>query len=457
MPDIQYGKSAYARSRGSMPDLPVVNMFAEAAPIAKQGTVLQSRKGLSPFETLGSGPIRAIYRQDGVLSGNRITVSGNEVFSGSSLIGAIGGSGPVSVAGDNNEVLIAAGGPLYRWDGSSFSVVAFPDGAPVRKITQLAGYFIAIRGDAAFPQRWYFSSPGDGSSWDGLDYASAESEPDRLLDALVVNDSLVFLGSETVEFWTRTGNADLPFSAIEQRVFKRGAIATGCAVSVDNSFIWVGDDKIVYRGDQVPVAISQDGHSERLNASDTFSVYVVDDERHKFVCIRLDSDTLVYDITTQEWCEFESYGRANFRVLSADSTVMGDDETGTLWVFSGYVDAGVQIERRFRGGFPVDGGSVPMSVVRLRAEVGNTSFLIGSYADPVIEMRLSDDYGRTWSDWEAEPLGTQGDYRTMPEWRALGVADYPGILFEWRVTDPIPFRIADALINEQHGGRQRAA
>lgn len=438
-----------------MPELPLVNIFVEQAPADKGGVILQSRKGLSEDRVIGDGPVRGTFQRDGILGGVRITVSGHKVYSEATLLGSITGDGPVSIDGDNNEVLIAAGGPLYRWDGITFGAVDFPDGANVRAIKQLAGYFIAIRGDDDFPQRWYFSAPGDGSSWDGLDYASAENEPDRLLDALVVNDGLVFLGGETTEFWTRTGNADLPFSVIEQRVFERGVIGTGCAVAVDNSFIWVGDDKIVYRGGNVPEAISQDGHAERLNASAAFSVYLVEDERHKFVCIRLDSDTLVFDVTTGQWCEFESYGRVNFRGLCADGTVIGDDETGTLWDFTGYTDAGGQLERRLRGGFPVDGGALRLNNVRVRVEVGGTDFLTGDYLAPQIEMRISNDYGKTWTDWEAESLGEQGDYRTMPEWRALGMGDYPGVLFEWRVTDPVGFRFSGAMLNERHGGLAR--
>lgn len=452
MPEIQYGRSAYARNRGSMPELPLVNVFVEQAPADRGGVILQSRKGLVENITVGAGPVRATFQRDGIVSGSRVTISGDTAYSGTTNIGAIAGSGPASIDGDNDEVMMTAGGPLYRYSGGLFSPVDFPDGASVIKVVQLAGYFIAIR---AGTQRWYFSPVGGGLVWDGLDYASAESEPDQLYDVLVVNDGLVFLGSETIEFWTRTGNADLPFAAIEQRVFKRGVIGTGCAVAVDNSFIWVGNDKIVYRGGNVPEAISQDGHAERLNASETFSVYLVEDERHKFVCIRLDSDTLVFDVTTGQWCEFESYGRGNFRGNCADGTLIGDDETGALWAFSDYIDAGGVLERRLRGGFPIDGGTTGLNVVRVRTEVGGTGFLTGDYVAPVIEMRISNDYGKTWTDWEAETLGAQGEYRTMPEWRALGMGDYPGVLFEWRVTDPVGFRFSGATLNERHGGMAR--
>ncbi len=87
--------------------------------------------------------------------------------------------------------------------------------------------------------------------------------------------------------------------------------------------------------------------------------------------------------------------------------------------------------------------------------MGQAIDLTGDYADPTIEMRFSDDFGRTWTGWEGASLGVQGDYRDMPEWRALGIVDYPGGIFEFRVTDPIGVRFSQALINEAGGGRSR--
>ena len=38
---MQFGLSAFTRSRGDLPELPVVNMFAEQAPTEEGGVVLQ--------------------------------------------------------------------------------------------------------------------------------------------------------------------------------------------------------------------------------------------------------------------------------------------------------------------------------------------------------------------------------------------------------------------------------
>ena len=169
-----------------------------------------------------------------------------------------------------------------------------------------------------------------------------------------------------------------------------------------------------------------------------------------------DDCTMVYDLTTQQWCEFASRGLTNYRVQCAvPGPVMGSAVDGRLYRFNGYLDAGGVLERRWAGGFPITGGAHPMNNVRVTCNGGQTPHLEGDYTEPQIEMRFSNDAGQTWSEWEADTLGAQGNYRSLPEWRALGMADAPGILFEWRVTDPVSVRFSGAQINEQHGGRQR--
>lgn len=448
MPDLPLGKSAYERMRGSMPHIPVVNYIVEKAPTEKGGMIYQSRRPFVRIGQVGDGPIWATQQRDGVLNGARITVSGTQVYASDYVVGEIGINGPISMASNATRVLIAAGGNMVSWDGSTFKVVEFPDNAPVTKIAYLGGYFIAIRKGT---QRWYFSV--DGDTWDGLDYAAAESNPDILIDAIAANDILVLIGTTSTEFWVKTGNADLPFQAIQQRLFEYGAIATGCAVAADNTHFWIGNDAIVYRAGNVPEPISDDGQTALIQKSSIWQMYEMLDERHKLLIVRLDDRALVFDITSGEWSEFASYGYDTLRILSSDETVFGDAVDGSLWAFGSSFNDEPIMERRLAGGFPIDGGSVTIDRLRARVEVGQATDLVGDYVEPVIEMRFSDDLGKTWSDWEPESLGEQGDYRQIVEWRALGSFDHPGAMFEFRVTDPISARFTSASINDAGGGR----
>lgn len=455
MSALDYGNSAYSRERGNLPELPLINLFIEQTPTTASGVVLQSRAGLVDNTELGAGPIRALYRADGVMGGDLITVSGSTVYRGSTALGTIAGTGSISFAADENEIVVNAGAGVYRSTGLNWVLVDFPDGANVSKLVDTAGYFIALRSGT---QQFYFSSVLDGSAWDGLDYASTENEPDPGRDALVVNDTIVFFGSQTVEFWAKTGVADAPFSPIEGRVYQKGVIATGCAAKFDNSFAWIGNNKIVYVGGNVPDRISDAGIEERISQSTSYALWTFFFEGHEFLVVRLSQGSWLFDAQTREWCEFQSYGRVNWRAQCAtqDGLLFGDDETGTVWEFgAGFVDAGGVLERRFRAGAPLTGGAFIADNLRLSVNVGEAIDLTGDYADPVVELRTSDDGGRTWGPWEEGDLGTQGAYRTRCEWRRLGMFDDPGILADIRCSDPVPFRVSSASVNEAGGGRSR--
>ena len=93
---LEYGKGAYSRTRGNLPPLETVNMFVEAS--QSQGVVMQSRPPLKQVAEIGSGPVQASLERDGVFDGDRFTISGGFAYRGATLLGAVSGSGPASIA-----------------------------------------------------------------------------------------------------------------------------------------------------------------------------------------------------------------------------------------------------------------------------------------------------------------------------------------------------------------------
>jgi len=442
---LEYGKGAYERTRGNLPALTTVNMFVEQS--ASQGIVMQSRLPLKEVETVGAGPVQASVVRDGVFGGDRFTISGGIAYRGVVALGAVVGTGPASIAVRAAEVLFNAGGPIYSFNGTDFVEVTFPDSSNVTKVFYTSGYFIALEQGTGY---WFFSAVNDGRTWDALDFAEVETEPDALLDAVVLDGVIAFMGLNSIEFWAFTGNADLPFSPIQQRVFEQGIIASGCAVQEDNTFFWIGSDSIPYRNGDVPQAFGGDFIVERIKASSTYRVYLLTDDRHKFVCIRLDTETWAYDITTGEVFELRSYGRDNFRC----GPDYGDDETGKIWEFTGYGtenDEGI-VERILTAGERLLGPKTYDSVT-VECNVGTTPFVSGDYVDPVLEFRTSDDGGNLWTDWEQDTLGEQGDYRKIVEYRALGMFNLPGSLFQIRLADPVDLRVSGFYDNQNAKGR----
>jgi hypothetical protein len=464
MPSIAYGSRTYRRANGNFPELTLINMFPERALTSENQVALLSRPGLGLLATLGSGPVKGMFCKAGTLNGDVFTIGGTNLYRGTTSLGTLSaGVGAVpSFAGGFGELLVAYGLGLALYDGSSLTGPVFPDVANVRAVEFIGSLFVGVRGDTS--GKFYWSAPLDGSSWDALDFATAEREPDSLLDIKALGDNIWLFGQQSIESWAHTGDADLPFTRIEQVAFDQGIMATGCVVAADNTLFFIGSKRVVYRLGQVPERISDHGIEERLAASTSASLFTFWYQGHEFVCMRLDDETLVYDCSTQEWCEFQSEEGnwiVGFAAMQGKTAYLGHATAfpGQILGWSEWDDLGEALERRFSVAQQLDD---PLSIDRLQLWVnaGQTDILSGQGSEPVIEMRYSQDAGNTWSDWEETDIGNAavggtGQYRTVPEWRALGMFDFPGFLCEFRFTDPGPLRVSAVKINEKGGGRSR--
>lgn len=449
MPRMQFGLTAFERARGDLPELPVINMFAEEAPTEQVGVVLQSRPGLSDRVTdMGVGPVTGLFKADGVLAGNLFGISGGSFYAGTFSVGAIDGTGPVSMDGYEDLLFVTAGGGLWSYNGSTLAGVAFPDDASVAKVVVGGSRAICIRSDT---ETYYWSDVLSGTIG-ALSFSSAESQPDRLRDALFIDDILVLFGAETVEFHPNTQDAALPFQPLEGRVFERGIRETGCATKFGSTFAWVTDTNQVCVSDPDNI-ISKPGLEALVEASASVSLWTFYLEGTEFLALRIDAGTWVYSLRSRLWSQFASYGETNWIPQCFAGGVFGSSVDGkTMEWGSAHQDLGGVLERRFRGGFPLNSGSMTVNNTIIRTNVGQTPFLTGDYAVPQVEMRRSLDAGQTWGKWRGVPLGEQGQYRRKVQWTACGMAGQPGWLAEFRVTDPVPFRVSDVLINETWGG-----
>lgn len=441
---LQFGLTAFERARGNLPSLPVVNMFAEEAPTEQAGVVLQSRPGLADRSAnMGSGPVQALFKGDGVLDSALYGVSGTHLYAGTTDKGAVNGSGPFSMAGYEDKLFVAGGGSLWGYDGASLAAVTFPDSANVIKCLVGASRVIAIRSDT---EEVYWSDVLS-STIDGLSFATAESQPDRLRDALFIDDVLILFGAETVEFWPNTGDPDLPFQPLEGRVFERGVRATGCATKFGSTFAWVTNANQICISDPENI-VSKAGLEALIEASTSVRLQTFMLEGTEFLWLKLDDADWVFSARAKTWSQFSTYGADGWAPTCFAGGVFGASDGHTLAWGTDHVDLGDVLERRFRAGTQINSSGVTVDNLSLRTNPGQTPYLSGDYTDPVVEARLSKDAGQTWGNWKAKSLGAQGQYRQLVRWAALGQARQPGLLVEFRVTDPVPFRISDVLVNE---------
>lgn len=448
---LQFGLSSFERAKGDLPRLPVINMFAEEASTVEGGVVLQSRPGLSDRAAdMGTGPVEALFKRDGVIFGRLFGVSNGELYQETTSLGAVTGSQSVSMAGNETGLMVTAGGTMRFYDGTTLANVTFPDSANVIKVLSGASRFIAIRGGSG---KFYWTE-ALGSTFGALDFATAESMADGLLDALFIDDGLILFGTETVEFWPNTGDDNLPFVPLEGRVFEKGIKATGCAAIFDASFCWVGNDNVLYTNGPKPIAISDPGLEEKIAATTDCRLWTFFIEGTEFLALRVDEGTWVRSSRSGKWSEMRSVGQDNWIPQCYAAGIFGSSIDGRTMEFNAvHTDLGGELERTFRAGVPLDGGIQPLSNVTLRVNSGQTPYLTGDYTNPTVEMRLSRDVGQTWGDWKAKTLGAQGKYRKKVQWRGVGTFSRPGFLAEFRCTDPVPFALSGVYLNEPFGGR----
>lgn len=452
MPSIGYGLGAYRRTNGNFPPLRLINMFVEPSKTSEGGVALISRPGLGLLATNGTGPIKKLYSKQGTFTGDVFSVSASTLYRGTSSLGTVAGTGPVSIVGGESEIVVCAGSTPKSYNGTNFQDIVFPDTASVIAVEYIGSLFVYVRANT---HKVYWSDPLDGRTINALDFFSAEREPDLLLDVKALGDNLWLFGQSTVEVWQHTGDSDLPFTRLEQVTFDKGIMDTGCVIKADNSLVFIGDNGSVYRTSDVPERISDHWLEERILDSDSWKLFSFIFEGHEFVAVRLDDETFCYDCSTSEWCEFQTDGGnwiAQDAAMVGRIAYFGHSSNGSIMGWDEWDDLGTELERRFSVAQQLE---EPLSVdsIKLWANAGQTPLVEGQGSEPTVEMRTSDDAGNTWDDWDSDSLGVQGDYRQVPEWRGLGQFDFPGFLAEFRVTDPVPFRVSAVKINDRGGRR----
>jgi hypothetical protein len=102
-------------------------------------------------------------------------------------------------------------------------------------VTTLAAYVI-IAVNAS--QRLYFIRPAE--FWVEI-FAEAETEPDRVYQVVTVGNTFWAMGANTIEPWSPTGDADIPFAPIIGRALRYGIVA-GSARVLNDDVVYIASD-----------------------------------------------------------------------------------------------------------------------------------------------------------------------------------------------------------------------
>lgn len=418
-PALQYSEGRSQLWSGAK----LLNCYAQASDGDKADPfMVMAIPGLAPFANVSSFPVRGTHEMGGIL----FAVIGVELYAiladgTAGAIGTIPGTAPVMMADNGTQLAIQADGDTgYVYDAPTTTLhSSIPNLPPVSNVVYIDGYFVWT---VAESDQFIISALGDGLTYDPLDVATVEGDPDDIIGVVNLQRELQFWGAETMEPWWNTGNADFPFERQGNAFVDRGVIDRDSLVKIDNSLILVGNDRIVYRlNGYSPIRISNSAIEFKIASASYFRAFTYTLEGAKQYILNTDVGTWAYDVGTGAWHERQSLGLDNYRVGNATEcygvTILGDAYTGKLYTPSLDVydeDGAVIPVKLLFPGIQTDRLKAILYSFELYVETG-----VGNADDPDPQaiLRYSKDGGRNWSAELPRSMGAIGEYLTRCIWR----------------------------------------
>lgn len=434
-----------------------VNLYLEVdqqngkAPLAMYGM-----PGLTALATLPTQPVRALW----VAQGRNFALAGNVLYElaadwSPTVRGTVGtATGPAQLA--DNGLQLGVFDFQFGWvldlTTNAFTQITaegFPNGTG--QVGYEDGYIVAVFPDS---EKFAVSAIKDMTTWDALDFASAEGLPDNLIGCIVVQRIVYLLGTDSMEAWSNTGGADFPLSRIEGSFVETGCAAAASIVKVDNGFCFLGNDK---RGTVAVYKVSGPSSISPISnqaIATEFGGYTLSDAQafgfnfdgHTFYAITFPTDdrTWLYDFNSQAWTEwlyfrasaFERH-RSNCFAAMNGRLVVGDYENGKLYELDpeNFTDDGAAIRAlRSTTIMSLDERFFTTSCLQVVMQQG-VGTQTGQGFDPKLMLRVSDDGGVTWKNERTAPIGKVGQYANRSMFWRLGIAR--NRMYEVSVTDPV--------------------
>jgi hypothetical protein len=368
-------------------------------------------------------------------------------------IGEITGSGRVSMADNGTQLLVLVpngNGYIYNHVTDTFAQITDSDftanGNP-QLVVYIDGYFCLTTDSKKF----IVSALNDGTSYNALDFGTAESDPDEIVAPIVYKNQLFIGGSQTIEAFQNIGGADFPFQ--RTGLFLSKGIASPFSIqTIQDTFVFVGSGQNespaiwALQGNEV-VKISTTAIDKELNKLTQDQVANIYSWSYAqkgayFVGFALPARTLVFDTISKRWHERKSFidgalgaYRVSSLVRSYNQIWAGDIIDGRV----GRLDSEVYTEyeepiRRSIVTQPFQNNMeafvVPEIEMTVESGVGNADAI-----DPQIGMARSKN-GKIWSDTRYRSLGKIGEFDHRPIWRRNGRASRFE-LFRFTMSDPV--------------------
>jgi hypothetical protein len=360
--------------------------------------------------------------------------------------------------------MIVDGVKGYILSETTLTEIADTDFPTPSGLTYQDGYFIVSVDSSG---QFYISASYDGTSWDALDYATAEAYPDNLRGVLSSTKELWLIGEKSYEIWYNSGSVDFPFELIQGTAQRIGCAAKYSIAEHQSIVVWLDDKRSIRAAFDYSAQIISDPnvdyHLAGYDKVDDAIAYMYRQEGHLFYVITFPSQskTWVYDFSTKLW-HTRASGIMDWRHPVSCYTyydgkhIVGDYDTGKLYEYdlSKYTDNGSHV-RRIRTAQSVNQDRKNIFHHSLEVEFeGGVGLAVddpdlGTGADPQAMLEWSDDGGHTWSNEHWADIGKIGVYANRARWTRLGSSR--DRIYRVTIADPVKCVILGANLEATLG------
>lgn len=440
-----------------------VNMYLEILPDKdKTQAVAYGTPGLTLLADLGDTPFRCLQSLGdyvyGVHRGTfyQITNAGVATSKGTLLTT----TGRCGIDNNGSQIIVVDGtyGYTYTIATDTFAQIADADFPGADTVTFNDGYFIVNEPDSG---RFFLSALYDGTSWDALDFATAESNPDNLVSVVADHGELILLGDISTEFWSNTGNVDFPYTRMSGAAVEWGLAARWSIAKFDNSLIWLaknrmGEVQVTRLAGYQPQRVSTFDIENIINSYSSVSDatgFSYLHNGHPFYQINFPTagESWLYDGASNVWSKMVSSGmtrhRAEIATYFLNRTIVSDNSNGRLYNIDGneYTENGEEIVSEITTKHVAEGlERIFIHALQVDIEPG-VGLATGQGADPQIMLQVSRDGGHTWGAEMWRGMGKIGKYKTRALWTRLGMSR--DFVFRFRISDPVKRAILGAYIS----------
>lgn len=449
------------RSRPASPSR-LVNCFAESIPPDGKTPVLLTRApGIADWATVGSGSIAGIHAALGLI----FVVSGSELYKVDSnktvtLLGNVGSPGNIDIDSNTIGVVVVNEPNAYSYTLSTdtFSQITDSDFT-----SRGAGDVEFVDNFMVFREpntgRFFSADLGSLDSFDALNFATAEANPDNLNGMKVDHRQLILTGPVSVQIFENTGATGFPFEAAINGYIEQGCLNGRTLAKQDNSVFWLADDYTVRKLDGItPVRVSTHAIEQKLFDITIASAnaFTYEQDGHLFYVLTAPEGTYVYDATTGLWHERQTYGKdfwhPRYHAKAFGLELFGDSTSNKIGALSptDYDEYGAvqRMEWTYQTVY-AEGRRAFHKRLEVILETG-VGLTLGQGSAPEMMMQYSDDGGLTWMSLPNKSIGAIGKYEARVIWHGLGSSRQR--VYRGAVSDPIKMNIVDTQL-EVSGGR----